>query len=64
MFDSRTITTKMRHALSTGNWSSPMNFDSARMGVAQTLKKDVNHFATLSYLRKCVAPIPFGSKIA
>jgi DNA-directed RNA polymerase II subunit RPB2 len=63
MFDSRTITTKLRHALSTGNWSGTLKGDYARLGVAQALKRDVNHFATMSYLRKCVAPVPYGSKI-
>ena len=48
--------------MSTGNWSTNTFGESTRVGVAQSLKRDTSLFATLSHLRRVVAPILSRSK--
>jgi DNA-directed RNA polymerase II subunit RPB2 len=53
----------MRSALSTGNWATNSFGESGgRVGVSQSLKRDTSLFATLSHLRRVVAPILSRSK--
>lgn len=62
IFDKRIISNKLRSALSTGNWGSNVFGEPLRVGVAQTLKRDTSYFATLSHLRRLVAPLLSRSK--
>ena len=62
VFDHRIITKKIRNALATGNWTNSKG-ESMRLGVSQQLKRETNHFSTLSYMRKCCAPVPSKSKM-
>jgi DNA-directed RNA polymerase II subunit RPB2 len=64
IFDSRPITDTLRNALATGNWGKSMAGDVIKSGVAQVLKRDTSFFATLSHLRRVVAPIQASSKSA
>lgn len=54
----------MRTALATGNWGKSLTGEVIRSGVAQVLKRDTSFFATLSHLRRVVAPIQSSSKSA
>jgi len=54
----------LRNALATGNWGKSMTGEVIRSGVAQVLKRDTSFFATLSHLRRVVAPIQSSSKSA
>ena len=63
-FDDRMITDPIRNALATGNWGKSNTGDVIRSGVAQVLKRDTSFFATLSHLRRVVAPIQSSSKSA
>jgi DNA-directed RNA polymerase II subunit RPB2 len=54
----------LRNALATGNWGKSMTGEVIRSGVAQVLKRDTSYFATLSHLRRVVAPIQASSKSA
>lgn len=62
IFDKRIISNKLRNALATGNWGANVFGEPVRMGVAQTLKRDTSYFATLSHLRRVVAPLLARSK--
>ncbi len=62
MFDRRIITNRVRSALTTGKWGNSIMGESVRFGVAQTLKRDTSYFATLSNLRRVVAPLVSSSK--
>lgn len=64
VFDPRPITMTLRNALATGNWGKSMTGEVIRSGVAQVLKRDTSFFATLSHLRRVVAPIQSSSKSA
>ena len=64
IFDSRPITDTLRNALATGNWGKSMTGEVIKSGVAQVLKRDTSFFATLSHLRRVVAPIQASSKSA
>lgn len=64
IFDPRPITTTLRTALATGNWGKSLTGEVIRSGVAQVLKRDTSFFATLSHLRRVVAPIQSSSKSA
>lgn len=64
VFDPRPITTTLRTALATGNWGKSLTGEVIRSGVAQVLKRDTTFFATLSHLRRVVAPIQSSSKSA
>ena len=64
IFDPRPITTTLRTALATGNWGKSLTGEVIRSGVAQVLKRDTSFFATLSHLRRVVAPILSSSKSA
>lgn len=64
IFDSRSITNTLRNSLATGNWGKSMTGEVIRSGVAQVLKRDTSFFATLSHLRRVVAPIQSSSKSA
>lgn len=63
-FDDRSITEPIRNALATGNWGRSTSGEVIRSGVAQVLKRDTSFFATLSHLRRVVAPIQASSKSA
>lgn len=54
----------LRQSLATGNWGKSMTGEVIRSGVAQVLKRDTTFFATLSHLRRVVAPIQTSSKSA
>lgn len=58
------ITDPIRNALATGNWGKSSSGEVIRSGVAQVLKRDTSFFATLSHLRRVVAPIQSSSKSA
>ena len=60
-FDSTAITKTIKYALSTGNWGKNKG-EPVKTGVAQVLKRDTSYFATLSHLRRVVAPIKASSK--
>ncbi len=62
IFDKRIISDKLRNALATGNWGANVFGEPVRMGVAQTLKRDTSYIATLSHLRRVVAPLLACSK--
>lgn len=62
-FDSTNITKTIKYALSTGNWGKNKG-EPVKTGVAQVLKRDTSYFATLSHLRRVVAPIKASSKSA
>lgn len=62
IFDKRIIANKLRSALSTGNWGSNIFGEPIRVGVSQTLKRDTSYFATLSHLRRLVAPLKSRTK--
>lgn len=62
-FDSTAITKTIKYALSTGNWGKNKG-EPVKTGVAQVLKRDTSYFATLSHLRRVVAPIKASSKSA
>lgn len=64
IFDPRAITNTLRNSLATGNWGKSMTGEIIRSGVAQVLKRDTSFFATLSHLRRVVAPIQSSSKSA
>lgn len=64
IFDPRAITNTLRNSLATGNWGKSMTGEVIRSGVAQVLKRDTSFFATLSHLRRVVAPIQTSSKSA
>lgn len=64
IFDPRAITMTLRNSLATGNWGKSMTGEVIRSGVAQVLKRDTSFFATLSHLRRVVAPIQSSSKSA
>lgn len=64
IFDESSITNTMRNALATGNWGKSATGEVVRSGVAQVLKRDTSFFATLSHLRRVVAPIQASSKSA
>ena len=64
LFDNRPITDTLRNALATGNWGKSMTGEVIKSGVAQVLKRDTSFFATLSHLRRVVAPIQASSKSA
>ncbi len=64
IFDHRYISNGLKQALSTGKWGKNMVGDPIRTGVAQVLKRDTSYFATLSHLRRVVAPILSSSKSA
>lgn len=64
IFDERFITDTVRNALATGNWGKSATGQVVRSGVAQVLKRDTSFFATLSHLRRVVAPIQASSKSA
>lgn len=64
IFDERTITDPIRNSLATGNWGKSNIGEVIRSGVAQVLKRDTSFFATLSHLRRVVAPIQASSKSA
>lgn len=63
-FDEKMITDPIRNALATGNWGKSTAGEVIRSGVAQVLKRDTSFFATLSHLRRVVAPIQSSSKSA
>jgi DNA-directed RNA polymerase II subunit RPB2 len=52
----------LRNSLSTGNWGRTATGEIAKTGVSQVLKRDTTYFATLSHLRRVVAPIKASSK--
>lgn len=58
------MTKTIRNALATGNWGRTKTGEPAKTGVAQVLKRDTSYFATLSHLRRVVAPIKSSSKTA
>jgi DNA-directed RNA polymerase II subunit RPB2 len=62
-FDSNTMTKTIKYALSTGNWGKSKG-EPVKTGVSQVLKRDTSYFATLSHLRRVVAPIKASSKSA
>lgn len=64
IFDERKITDPIRSSLATGNWGKSSIGEVIRSGVAQVLKRDTSFFATLSHLRRVVAPIQASSKSA
>lgn len=64
IFDNRYITDTLRNSLATGNWGKSLQGDVIKSGVAQVLKRDTSFFATLSHLRRVVAPIQSSSKSA
>jgi DNA-directed RNA polymerase II subunit RPB2 len=64
VFDERKITDPIRNSLATGNWGKSNIGEVIRSGVAQVLKRDTSFFATLSHLRRVVAPIQASSKSA
>lgn len=64
IFDPTPITNTLRNALATGNWGKSMTGEVIRSGVAQVLKRDTSFYATLSHLRRVVAPIQASSKSA
>jgi DNA-directed RNA polymerase II subunit RPB2 len=64
VFDDKLITDPIRNALATGNWGRSATGEVVRSGVAQVLKRDTSFFATLSHLRRVVAPIQASSKSA
>ena len=63
-FDSSGLTKTIRNSLATGNWGKNKAGEPAKTGVAQVLKRDTSYFATLSHLRRVVAPIKSSSKTA
>lgn len=64
IFDEKAITNPIKNALATGNWGKSSTGEIIRSGVAQVLKRDTSFFATLSHLRRVVAPIQASSKSA
>lgn len=64
IFDEKSITNPIKNALATGNWGKSSTGEIIRSGVAQVLKRDTSFFATLSHLRRVVAPIQASSKSA
>jgi len=64
VFDNRCITDTLRNSLATGNWGRTMTGEVVKSGVSQVLKRDTSYFATLSHLRRVVAPIQTSSKSA
>lgn len=64
IFDHRCISNGIKAALSTGNWGKNIAGEPIRTGVSQVLKRDTSYFATLSHLRRVVAPILSSSKSA
>lgn len=63
LFDSYAMTKTIRYSLSTGNWGKNKG-NAVKTGVSQVLKRDTSYFATLSHLRRVVAPIKASSKSA
>lgn len=63
-FDAVGLTKTIRNSLSTGNWGKNKAGEPAKTGVSQVLKRDTSYFATLSHLRRVVAPIKSSSKSA
>ena len=63
VFDSRIITQKIRHSLATGIWGNAVTGARIRLGVSQTLKRDTCYLATLSHLRRIVAPLQSNTKV-
>lgn len=63
MFDEQAMSKTIKYALSTGNWGNSKG-EPVKTGVAQVLKRDTSYFATLSHLRRVVAPIKASSKSA
>lgn len=64
IFNERDITDPIRNSLATGNWGKSSTGEVIRSGVAQVLKRDTSFFATLSHLRRVVAPMLSSSKSA
>jgi DNA-directed RNA polymerase II subunit RPB2 len=61
-FNSMAITNTLRNSLATGNWGRTATGEIAKTGVSQVLKRDTTYFASLSHLRRVVAPIKASSK--
>ena len=63
-FDHRQITDALRLAMATGNWGAKIHGEPLSTGVCQALHRDTSYFATLSHLRRVVAPNLHDSKLA